>query len=152
MFVASAVMVNAAGVKAQVCEPAADGFACVPVACSPIPEDQCIATVLHLDISSGAITAVVCACMDFNDCHVEFGDATPRGVGKCAADQSCQVFGQDTDGDGIEDQFGTDCVSPMTGACCVDVDDGPIGYDTCMEVNQSSCETNGGIFHGANTA
>lgn len=151
-FVLAVVLLGAAGVNAKACEPTADGFACVSVACSPIPEDQCIATVLHLDISSGAITAVVCECMDFNDCHVEFGDATPRAVGNCPAGQNCQVFGEDTDRDGIEDQFGAECVSTSAGACCVDIDDGPIGYDTCMEVDQSSCDANGGIFHGANTA
>ena len=91
----SGVLVAVAAVEAQLCEPAPDGFSCVPLACSPVPEDQCIGTVLRVDWATGAITMVECQCRDFNACHVEFGNVTPFPVGKCPAGHACEVHAWD---------------------------------------------------------
>ena len=129
-----------------VCEPAPDGFGCVPLGCSPIPEDQCIATALHLDVGSGALTTLACECIDFNLCHIEFGNASPFAVGNCPASFECVVVGVDTDDDGIEDTFSAECAGASPGVCCLDIDDGPVPYDTCVEANEEACFDQGGIF------
>lgn len=37
------------------------------------------------------------------------------------------------------------------GACCLDIDDGPFQYDTCVEIDGECCGQQGGVFHGPNT-
>ena len=150
LVLAGGVSVGAQQAGAQLCEPSPDGRGCVPVACSLIPEDQCLATILHLDIHTGAITAVACECMDFNLCHVEFGNATPFPVGKCLDGGTCRVLGVDTDGDGIDDQFAAECVPGDVGACCIDKTDGPVGLETCVETDRDTCLAEG-YFAGVNT-
>ena len=134
-----------------VCRPTDDGFGCVQVPCSLIPEEQCIPTVLHLDVQTGAITALACECMDFNHCHIEFGDASPFAVGWCPDGGICEVFGRDTDNDGIDDTFTAECVPGLIGACCVDITDGPIAYEECVEVDEPTCHAEGGLFFPINT-
>lgn len=135
---------------AQVCEPSADGSQCVPLGCSPIPEEQCIPKLIRLDVSTGALTVEGCTCLDFNFCHIEFGDASPFAVGSCPNGDTCQVLSHDSDGDGNPDTFLTVCV-PGPAACCFDIDDGPVPYDTCTELAQDVCESDGGVYSGANT-
>ena len=131
-----------------ICQPAPDGFGCVPLACSDIPEEQCLATILHLDIATGAITTLACECLNFNFCHIEFGDASPFAVGYCPDGDTCEVVAIDTDGDGIDDQFRVECLA--IGACCSDMGGAPFPIPGCTEVSQQVCEA-GGIFAGAGT-
>ncbi len=146
MFTAS---VWPATVHGQICQPAPDGSGgCVPIACSDIPEEQCLATVLHLDVATGAISAIACDCIDFNRCHIEFGNASPHAAGFCPDGQPCVVAAWDTDGDGLDDHFAAECVPSGFGACCMDIDDGPVGLDTCMETDEISCK---GYFVPVNT-
>ena len=112
---AAGVSVDHPGECTPVCAPASDGFGCAPAACSAIPEEQCIATTLHLDISTGAITTLACDCIDFNLCHIDFGDASPFAVGQCPEGGVCTVVGTDTDNDGIDDTFTAECAAH--GAC-----------------------------------
>lgn len=147
VFTCSALL-GTATVRAQICELSPDGSACVPLACSPIPEDQCIATVLHLDRTTGAITPIACKCMDFNACHVELGNVTPFPVGLCPDGESCTVLGSDFDGDGVDDLFTAHCLPFVPGVCCLDSDGGPILYDTCVPLDEESCCAEGGIFSG----
>ena len=93
------------------CRPTNDGFACQNLSCgSPTPEVQCVGTVLTIDWSSGAIRILDCACMDFNHCHVEFGNATPFPVGACPSNtETCTVTSQDSDNDGWDDTFRAEC-------------------------------------------
>ncbi len=136
------VSIDHRGACPPACEPTPDGSGCVNIACfSAIPEVQCVGTVLHLDIATGAITTRECECMDFNQCHVEFGDATPFPVGNCPLGETCEVFGSDTDNDGIDDTFTARCV--RSGACCLDISDGPIPYETCVDSEEGDCA---GIF------
>ena len=100
LTVVSCVLLVSTGVSAQVCQPSADGFGCRPQACSAIPDEQCVGTVLHLDIATGAVTTLACGCMDPIMCHVEFGDASPMAVGECPDGAPCHVVAYDTDGDG----------------------------------------------------
>lgn len=37
---------------------------------------------------------------------------------------------------------------PPCGACCLDIDDGPIQYDTCRITTRARCEAAGGVFQG----
>ncbi len=147
----SGVLGAVAAVEAQLCEPAPDGFSCVPLACSPVPEDQCIGTVLRVDWATGAITMVECQCRDFNACHVEFGNVTPYPVGKCPAGQACGIHAWDADGDGTDDHFTAECVPAKVGVCCLDIDRGPVPYDQCKETEEFACHESGGVFHGVDT-
>ena len=133
------------------CRPTDDGSGCVQVTCSPIPEEQCIPTVLHLNVHTGAITVLACECMDVNHCHIEFGDARPVAVGWCPDGGACQVLGRDTDNDGIDDTFTAECVPGPIGVCCVDISDGLVAYETCLELDEPTCHAAGGMFYPVNT-
>jgi hypothetical protein len=235
----SGLVLGVGGAAAQVCEPAPNGYGCTPLLCSDIPEEQCLATVVQLDPATGAITAAACACMNFNYCHVEFGDASPRPVGWCPDGSACDVHGWDVDNDGVLDHFSADCMGagaccvrdaagslaciettelacleqggthvgigttcpsdpeelcaplfsaccfddgrcydvpvdyciasggmpvpgvscdqvdcgvPPMGACCLDIDDGPIAFDTCLDLEEPQCAAEGGLFHPDNAA
>ncbi|MGD2109688.1 MAG: Kazal-type serine protease inhibitor domain-containing protein [Phycisphaerae bacterium] len=137
--------------QGQVCEPTADGFGCAEVVCSDIPEDLCLATVLSIDWTTGAIVTEACRCQNFNDCHIEFGDASPFAAGYCPDGTPCHVVSWDADGDGIDDHFTAECGPGGLGACCLDVDDGPIGLDTCIDATEDACQTEGGLFVPVNT-
>ncbi|MEE9296824.1 MAG: hypothetical protein V3W34_17915 [Phycisphaerae bacterium] len=143
---AAGVSIDHLGECESICHPSNDGSACVPLACSAIPEDRCIATVVHLDIGTGAITAVVCECLDFNLCHVEFGDATPFPVGICLDGGTCEVIGTDTDNDGIDDLFRAECVP--SGACCLPV---VAGLPPCIITTEKKCFNEGGAYQGHGT-
>ena len=134
------VLIGAVAAYGQECKPSPDGFGCVPLVCSAIPEDQCLATVLHLDLTTGAIITAACECMNFSYCHIEFGDASPLAVGSCPDGHACEVFAWDADGDGINDHFAAECVPLGLGACCMDVTAGPIGLDTCEETDEAGCQ------------
>lgn len=149
LALAAGVMLFSRTLQAQVCERTPDGSGCTPLACSPIPEDQCIATVVHLDRETGAITALVCECLDFNMCHVEMGDVAAFPVGNCPTGKVCKVFGTDTNGDGFDDSFSAACVH-AGGACCLDISDGLVPYETCADAPSDGCE--GGIPLGPDTS
>lgn len=118
------------------CNPRDDGFGCVEVVCSDIPEIQCLGTVLELDVTTGAVHTVACECLDFNVCHVEFGNASPFAVGGCPDGQTCEVFSTDTDGDGQPDRFTAACVAGVH-ACCM-----PDG--ACFMLTLEVCLAEGG--------
>ncbi len=145
---AAAVSIAHWGACEAVCEPVANGFGCTPLACSAIPEEQCIPTVLQIDYSTGAITTLACDCQDFNLCHIDFGNASPFAEGFCPDGGVCEVVGSDTDGDGVDDQFRAECVG--TGACCSDMSGAPLPLPVCTEVSQNACEA-GGLFEGIGT-
>jgi len=130
------------------CRPADNGQGCTPAPCSAIPEVQCIGTVLHLDVHTGAITTLACECVDLNFCHIEFGNASPFAVGSCPDGGICHVIATDSDGDGIDDTFRAGCDS--TGACCSDIGGSPLPVPICTEVPADVC-MNSGIFLGVGT-
>ena len=101
---AAAVSARYHGTCEDPCRPTLDGFGCT-VCSSQIPEDVCRASVLHLDIQTGAITTLDCDCMNISACHIEFGNASPHAEGNCNADETCQVISRDSDNDGIRDTF-----------------------------------------------
>lgn len=148
---AAGVSIAFLGECGSVCRPSDDGFSCMPNACSTIPEEQCIGTVLHLDIATGAIRNLACDCLDANACHVEFGNASPFPVGECPFGQACRVIATDSDNDGIDDQFTAECVPALPGVCCLDITLGPLPYDICVDRDHESCEADGGTFHGEGT-
>lgn len=132
------------------CEPTADGFGCVQVDCSSaVPEVICMAAELHVDILTGAITTLACTCMDFNMCHIEFGNASPFANGFCENGLECSVVSSDTNNDGWDDTFSAECQG--AGRCCIDISDGPIPFETCEVITDAACDGLGGRFHGANT-
>lgn len=100
---------------AQDCHLSDDGSACVPLACSDVPEAQCLPSFIHLDVADGALTVDGCQCRNFNECHIRFGDASPFAEGYCPDGTPCHVVSEDTDGDGIDDLFSASC-EPQ--ACC----------------------------------
>lgn len=118
------------------CRPRDDRFGCEPVACSDVPEIQCIGTVLELDVATGAVYTAACECLDFNVCHVEFGNASPFAVGYCPGGQACEVVAADTNGDGQPDWFTAECVV-RDHACCM-----PDGV--CLMLPLAVCLVEGG--------
>ncbi len=99
------------------CGPTPDGLACNPIAC-PDPTQVCTPKVIQ--VVPGALPVVlVCDCIDpVADCHVEYDAAQgPHCVGGCPPGQTCELRSIDSDGDGIDDTFGCDCV-PDTGTVC----------------------------------
>jgi hypothetical protein len=40
---------------------------------------------------------------------------------------------------------------PTDGACCLDIDDGPLAYDTCVVVSPDECQWPAGVFEGPGT-
>lgn len=146
------VSIDHVGECETLCMPTNDGSACVSLLCSPVVEADCLATVMYLDVTSGAISVIACDCLHFTECHIAFGNATPFPVGSCPDGASCEVRGRDTNNDGIDDTFTAECIPFQIGACCFDFDDGPVPYDTCMPLDETSCITDGGLFHGVNTA
>ncbi|UCE61006.1 MAG: hypothetical protein JSU63_04490 [Phycisphaerales bacterium] len=147
---AAAVSIAHWGECEVVCRPADDGFGCTPIVCSDIPEEQCIATILQMDPVTGAIYTIACECMDFNLCHVEWGDATPFAVGYCPNGGNCELVGIDTNGDGVYDQYTAECVGVDTGACCTDLGGSPLPVPVCTEVTQDECGL--GFFEGVGTS
>jgi hypothetical protein len=146
---ANGVSVDYIGECAVACVPNDDGFGCVQVNCSDIPEEQCIPAELHLDILTGAITTLDCTCQDFNACHIEFGNASPFAVGYCPGDQTCEVVASDSDNDGIDDTFSAACTGGELGTCCFDISDGPIPLETCETAGFEECVLAGGVFYQA---
>ncbi len=133
----------------DLCHPTSDGFGCT--ACpSAIPEDVCRATILHIDWTTGAITTQDCDCMNMNACHIEFGNASPFAVGNCPSGSTCEVFAWDSDNDGANDTFTARCAPGPVGGCCLDIDDGPVRYDTCTMLTAGACAAQGGLFSPSN--
>lgn len=135
---------------AQLCGPAPDGLGCVPLTCSDIPEEQCLGTVFVLGSATGGFRTEACECLNFNVCHLEIREGALVPAGYCPLGEPCTLVGIDTDGDGIDDWFHAACGPPDTGVCCVDIDDGPVTFDTCMILDEVFCVAGGGMFHGAN--
>lgn len=129
----------------NVCRVSPDGSTCEPTDCSAIPEERCTPGVIHLDISTGALTVDECDCIDFNLCHLEFGDASPFAVGGCPNGGTCEIVAADTDNDGIDDTFRAEC--RRIGACCTDVGGSPLPVPICTdEVPAHQCPS--GFFKG----
>jgi Kazal-type serine protease inhibitor domain len=118
------------------CRPNDDGFGCVSVACSDVPEIQCLGTVLELDITTGAVYTAACECLDFNFCRIEFGNASPFAVGYCPDGSTCEVASTDTNGDGQPDRFTAECVQ-RDHACC-------LPDNTCLMLPFDICAGAGG--------
>jgi len=113
---AIALFTSSAGYgHAQECYPSSDGSTCVPTACSAVPEDRCLPDAINLDVTTKALTVEGCRCRNFNECHVEFGDASPFPAGYCADGTPCRIFSEDTNQDGLADRFTAGCGSPP---CC----------------------------------
>ncbi len=102
---------------------------------------------MELDLATGAIRVAVCECMDFNSCHIEFGNATPFPVGGCPDGGVCRILGADTDGDGLDDQFLAVCVPLPPPTCCLDISDGLVPFETCLPLDTHTCNGEGGRFH-----
>ena len=148
LLVFSSVLISIGGaVHGQICEVADDGSGCVQVACSAIPEDQCLPTALKVDWTTGAISVAECKCRDMNACHVEFGNASPFAVGHCPPDTVCVVEGIDNTNDGLPDLFHAVCRPEGVSVCCMDIDDGPVPFDTCLDLGEEDCAAEGGMHH-----
>ena len=50
---------------------------------------------------------------------------------------------------GVPQGQGTSCGGP--GACCFDIDDGPLAFDACVVIDQTCCGESGGVFQGIGT-
>ncbi|MFQ5517403.1 MAG: Kazal-type serine protease inhibitor family protein, partial [Acidimicrobiia bacterium] len=146
---AAGVSVDHRGACESICVPTADRSACVPAPCSVIPEVSCLPTALRLDIATGAVTVETCDCRDILDCHVAFGNATPRPVGVCPSGDACEVVGIDTDGDGQDDLFTARCAP--TGACCADLGGIPTPLPICDEATERQCSGPSVFFEGVGT-
>ena len=128
----------------QTCEPLPDGFGCADAACGTIPEDKCLATAFRMDATTGVITTEACACQEFNLCHVVTALWSFFVEGTCPTGHHCELISADTNNDGIDDFFTSACLPDPPGICCLDIDDGPLGYDTCEPSGPDACS---GVFH-----
>lgn len=128
--------------------PSPDGSVSHHCVCvSPTPEACCIPE-----------SAVTCAVRPVAEC-LELG-GTPQGPGSncegfeacCLPDGTCALIDRLCCDDigGTPLGAGTECLG--TGACCLDIDDGPVQYDTCMNADKACCEAAGGVFHGVGTS
>lgn len=88
---------------------------------------------------------------DFND-NTATGPTQSFGVfggpGCCLPDGTCADLNE-TDCmamDGVTPDAGEVCGE--TGACCVDIDDGPFLFETCEQRTEACCNVAGGVFHG----
>lgn len=95
----------------QECGPELDGKACRPVTC-PNPDEICIPQLIEVDWLTGNVRIVECECQSPNECHVEYDAATsePFCTGACPPGRICKLFGDDINGDGLNDRFRCDCV------------------------------------------
>ncbi|MFQ5589840.1 MAG: Kazal-type serine protease inhibitor family protein, partial [Phycisphaerae bacterium] len=146
---AAAVSIAHLGECGIVCEPTSDGMGCAPLACSPIPEEQCLITVVGHDPVTGSHAAVACECRDFNLCHIEFMGGMPTAVGGCPDGGVCELVELDLDGDGVVDVVTAECVP--TGACCSDIGGSPLPVPECTQARPDVCVASGGVFAGPGT-
>jgi len=119
------------------CGPNADGTACEHVIC-PLANEICVPKVIQL-VPGAAPTIQVCDCIDPNtQCHIEYNAAQgPHCVGDCPPGQTCELRQVDTDGDGVDDTFGCDCVPDVSGNCEPNA--------TATGCNQTVCPTPGDV-------
>lgn len=130
------------------CAPTADGLACARADCSPIREIICFPDVVRFDRLTGSMTVEACECINFNLCHLELGDSGPLPVGQCPDGGVCEIVKLDLNSDPAGNAFTAECVpTGGPGACCLDIDRGPIPFDTCLPVDGTICRAMGGVFH-----
>lgn len=130
------------------------GLSCSAVICPPGPIGACC-----VDIDDGPLEYDTCFVTSQQDC-ADNGGAF-QGAGAVCTTQACCLpngFCQDADPDccnasggvalGVNTScsIGTGC--PPLGACCLDIDDGPLAFDTCIITTPADCPIQGGFFQG----
>lgn len=71
----------------------------------------------------------------------------PEGVCIQVTAEECAAQGGNYHGDGTECPPNGTCMFE-DGACCLDIDDGPLQYDTCIVTSALACDAQGGVFQG----
>ena len=81
-----------------------------------------------------------------------FESAIPEGICLQLTAAACEAQGGAYQGDGSQcPPNGPQCFLLRIGACCLDIDDGPLAYDTCIVTTLLECMEQGGQFRGPNT-
>lgn len=121
------------------CGPDPTAQACNPVAC-PDPAEICIPQLIEVDWLTGNVRVVECECQSPNECHVEYDAATsePFCTGACPPGRICKLFGDDINGDGLNDRYRCDCVEDDVDCRPNAARDGCDPFD-CPDPNQT-CE------------
>ncbi len=130
--------------------PQGPGSACADVDCGPFFGACC------LDVDDGPIAYDTCTVLEQFECllmdGIFGGDGTQCEMQACCFDGSCADLDPDccVASGGIPHNGTCDtvpCVQPL-GACCLDIDDGPLQYDTCSLTAPADCADQGGVFQG----
>jgi hypothetical protein len=121
------------------CAPIETGACCVDIDDGPLAYDTCfISGELACRSAGGFFQGAGSTCTTEACC-------LPNGFCQPADPECCEASG------GVALGAGTNCTgincSPL-GACCFDIDDGPLAYDTCIITDPLSCESDGGFFQG----
>jgi len=117
------------------CGPDPTGQWCNPVEC-PDPNEKCVPIVIDFDPFNGQARVKECECLNFqtDGCHVTYDPATlqPYCEGQCPPGETCELFGIDLNGDGVNDRFSCDCV-PDTGDCAPNADGSACQQTVCTD-------------------
>lgn len=129
------------------------GTQCILTACC-LPDGICVDADPRCCIASGGVPhnapcdAADCSNPPIGACCLSPAGGTLQCVEVTAA--QCDELG------GLYLGNGTHCVNnfcPVVGdgACCLDIDDGPLAYDTCIVTSADDCVAQGGVFQGTQT-
>jgi len=119
------------------CAPTADGQACQQTTC-PDTTQVCLPRLIAVDAATGESRIIDCDCMTDTDCHVALDASNqPFCQGTCPDGQTCELRSADSDGDGVDDTFGCDCVPDTSDVCEPNA--------TRTDCKQTTCPTPGEI-------
>jgi hypothetical protein len=111
------------------------------------------------DIDAGSLQYDACTVLDEFCCDA-LGGLFSGASTVCEMEACClpNASCQETDSaccqasGGTPGGAGSSCATilctPQMGACCSDIDDGPLQYDTCTLTDELSCTNGGGVFQG----
>ncbi len=147
---------NGAPCSSVGCNADPTGACCIPVA---TPEDRCLVlTPLQCLQQGGTYQGNGSVCPPSGFCDPTATGAccvpTPIPEGRClelTALQCAAALGVYHGNGTVCPPNSTLCFPGQRGACCVDVDDGPAQFDTCVRVTPQQCLELGGFFQGVNT-
>ena len=116
------------------------GACCLDVDDGPLAFDTCFVTTPNNCASLGGFYQG-----DDSTCNIQ-ACCLSNGYCQDADPQCCIASGGIPLGEGTSCATGAAC--PPIGACCLDIDDGPLTYDACVITTQPQCISQGGVFQG----
>ena len=143
------------------------GISCATVLCAPQPTGACCVIngpccdpADEADAGGGTpcVEGATCCADGTWQCNEGDGSPTCEALGTVCGDPPCVETSKceclDRGGRYRGDNTTCSaaiCFQPIEGACCLDVDDGPLAFDTCEVTDPECCLASGGTFHGPGT-